>query len=383
MGPNNIEGNSRPLQQKNIFLFIGAILFFGIVFGSLFIFDTLKKDEGKNSQPENYSYGGNLAHIADSNEEYRLAVTLRKDGNYLKAIQMYEEALKKTSSLEERAQIEYEIGATWNFSGDPITAIRTLKKVVENPQYPRILRADAVQLMGEVFYWRSDRVTFDEIFKDEPYRSLLVPGKINTSLKNLFEYASSIYPLAYAELRAAQFYAAKILNVQRAGLTVSSEGLSINEMKSLIRQKIINADRDVENIMKQYPTDVRIYNAQQKKAIIAGLLYLSGDDSFGDPIQLYEDAYRNALVQGYFNQAAFTLFNFASFLVRSGTGNEGKIKNLLTELYTSTDFKKNTSIFQFLKNEEKNVSGAREDILLLAQIDPGFKDFLISLGWKM
>lgn len=384
-GVLNQESQEKKQPRKVFLIVIATFLFLIVIFVGVFLFQKYKSQTIEDVIDIDNPYGlSPAAQLKANNDVYQDARFARDIKDYDKAISLYEDALTNSSNSEVRAQIEYEIGVVQNYMNDPIGAIRRLKTVANNTDYSPLIRAYAIQQMGEVFYWRSDPATFDEIFKDDPYTNMFVPDKPSTSLKNLFEYASSFYPLAYAELKTAQFYANKILNVQTAGLTVSSEGLSIDEMKILIRQKVENAEKDIEDIKKLYPTDTRISSAIQRKAIIAGLIYRAGDPFLGDPRILFEQARQGELIRGNFNQAAFTTYHFASFLAQIGSiGNKEEVQALLEDFYEDGKFAKTTTFYDFLKNEGGAISTSRENILLLAEIDPKFKNLIISLGWHL
>ncbi|MEX1120321.1 MAG: hypothetical protein WEB94_01050, partial [Candidatus Paceibacterota bacterium] len=200
---------------------------------------------------------------------------------------------------------------------------------------------------------------------------------------NIFMYASSIYPLAYSELRVADWYVSDLI----ANEGVSSTGESAEEVKRQIQERVANADLDNERVVKAYPNTSRFGTYLVRKAVVAGKLEQLGDPFLGDPQVLFEAALSRAAIFNSGETISFMMYNFATFLAHNRIENQkDDVVALLQNFYgngryTIDEFEGN-SFFEFLENEQNNVAGTRSDIELLASIDPNFKTMLADkLGW--
>lgn len=384
MDPSSPYQGPGSREEKRPFVVLGASIFVALLVlgGGLYLIGkrALEQDETGVPKETQTPYGGRIAHIGERSDAYRDAVAARQRGEYARALERYEQALAQVSTDEERAQIEYEIALVYNRMRSDAEAIRALKNLVANEKYPNILRAYAAQLMGQIFYNKHEKRTFDLIFVGEPYSSFLVPGDAEASLNNLFEYASSFYPLMYAELRIANWYANQLLRIERGGGNRTE--LSVSQIKDLIRQKIANADRDIEQVKAVYPVDARISNWLQRKAVVLDKMMRLGDSSFGDPEPLFKEALEKAMVWGLYDQAAYTIYHYAVYLARVHPERTSDVRSLLRQLYGVDSPYTGSIFFDFLRNEKENISGARGDVVTLANLDPQFKELLVTLGWS-
>ena len=377
MDPSN---NFRPQSSRSSTLFVWATaIFFFTIFGFLFVLDRMRSDLSGGGRNQNSPYGGSLSRIAETNAPYREALFARRDRQYSRAMERFEVALTQATSDDERAQIEYEIGNLYSLMRNSPEGIRVFKRVAGNTSYPPLLRAYAVQAMGQIFYSRHEEAVFEQIFEGRPYFSLLVSGDVDLSLKNLFEYASSFYPLMYAELRVANWYANELLKVRDGG--TARVQLSSQEMQDLVRQKLENADRDIEQVKSVYPTDSRVSSALQRKAIILDKMERLGNREFGDPEPVFKDAIEKGTVWGYTDQVAYTEYHYAVYLAYVHPERRVDIVSLLQHFYGPSNRYSGSIFFDFIRNERNNLTGAKTDLLLLASIDGGFKEMLELNGW--
>lgn len=140
-------------------------------------------------------------------------IDAKRAGDYEQAVAMYENFEGAGSSVERQAFGAYAVlGAKYRATGDVSAQLEDIARLKagiaasgELRLWPRIkmLNALASQYAASI---RDERV-FNEIFKDEPYRSYLVPGDPDASIFNLFEWSYSLYPSSLAAIHMARWYA--------------------------------------------------------------------------------------------------------------------------------------------------------------------------------
>ena len=226
-----------------------------------------------------------------------------------------------------------------------------------------------------------------------PPRSTLFPYTtlFRSSMKNLFEYASSLYPRAYSELRVAYWYANQLLYYKGKFLDKKDKD-KVVFIKKVIKEKIDSADRDTERLLNAYPNTTQVTSILLRRAVIAGKLELFGDPFLGNPEKLFNQVLQKSIVSNPRDTTAFVIYNFAVFLARGHLDTKrDEIISLLANFYGNGErtikSNKNDKFFEFLRNErnKKNKPGSiRADIELLAKIDSKFKELLnTKLGWNI
>ena len=183
-----------------------------------------------------------------------------------------------------------------------------------------------------------------------------------------------------------KYYVNDLIKNNGAG---SSDGRPASEIKDIIREKVSNADNDIEDLSNEYPTDGRITTYMLRKAILADKLERLNDPFLGDPEILFEQALERARIFSPSSTAAFVMYHFADFLAHNRSiSQKDDIINLLGNFYgeggRTIESGKNKVFFEFLMNEKNDISGARSNIVQLADIDPDFKELLnTKLGWSL
>jgi hypothetical protein len=226
----------------------------------------------------------------------------------------------------------------------------------------------------------------------------------------LFEYATSIYPLAISELRVADWYSSQIVAVTRsatkkvgyqpfefgagdAGVQLSAEAAARGEdftasleklenARAIVVQRLENADIDIQRIEKFPNEQVQLPSIMQRKAIIVGRMQQVGDNSFGDAEDLFKQALALFAASSVPQSDGYARYYYAQFLNDAYGGlRRADINTLLSPLYTS-DIYAGEPVEYFLKNEKENRLNVKAGLTELATMDQGFKSYLISLGWK-
>lgn len=393
-------------KNKNIYILVAGafILLAVIVLGGLYLFFPKEtppflaeiatfKPRIEEPLTEHYPYGESGAFLLREGDEpenrlYRNARSTWKDlKDYDGALKKYEEAFRVVKNQDGRAQIRYEIALIENEAGDPIEAIQILKEVAVMPDISNLIRASAIDQMVQIFYSRGDERIFQEIFSGDLFKDFLSStGSKRTSLVNLLEFGSSFYPLAWSQLEIADWYATGLLlrktDPQNEFAPQPPYRYSEDELKSIIKEKIKNADQDIERLQEVYTSDSRLVGFTYRKAIIASKLERIGDPFLGNAEALFKKALEESRIMGVPITEAFILYGFAVHLAQTEPERSSDIKSLLANFYNSNKFT-SSPFFEFLKNEKANVLNNRDVIELLAQIDPQFKSFLSQLGWDL
>ena len=256
------------------------------------------------------------------------------------------------------------------------------KEIAGNTGNPDRLRANAVQEIGSMFYTYADPKITDEIFKDQSYASLQTKGNVALTYRHLFEYASSLYPLARSELYIAGWYASELLKQSNSNAKTSTKipsEVDAEAYVAIIAQKLKNADHDIEQMRQSSFDDASVPITLSSRASTIGKLDLAGIEAFGTGKDAYQKVLDEYKSRGWTN--GFLHFRYASFLAqKNGESSAGDIRAILAPLYSGDVAYALTG--DFLRKERGNVTGSKEKIILLAGYDSKFKSYLLTLGWK-
>ena len=356
------------MSTKIIYSILGLIL---LSVGGYWVWETYTAPNPVESNKELYS-------DLMSEQDFGKAESFRNASDPRQALLAYKDALPKTRTHEEEGQIKLLIAISTEQSGEYMAAIPLYKEVAANTVYPERIRANAVQYMGLMQSFYGDPKITEEIFKDAPYTSLKAIHD-PVSYRHLFEYASSLYPLALSELRIADWYATAVL-IQGGVLPNTKKTITDEELVSYKLQAtthLANADKEIDRMRGDPLDDSNLPLALMRKAIALGKMERAkvftnvAEQAFGIAQKEYED-------RGW--TSGFLYYNFALYLNQtSGAKRTDLIVRTLSGIYAG---QRDEYAISFLTNERTNVTGSKADIVSLAKVDPKFKDFLISLGWK-
>ena len=319
------------------------------------------------------------AQMLEKNKEFAHAEGLLKSGKYDEAASYFELALDKAEGYKEEGQLKHKLAISQSLGSRPIEGITLLKEVIANENYTPMIRAYAVQQLGHLLSAYNTSEIKDEVFKDEPYKNFLAEGDYPLALRRLYEYSSSFYPLGVPELRIARWYSTEVLKLVQGGGSDEATKNNIERMKSIIRQKLVNADKYLLEISTD--EQARSYTAEvlYRKGAVLGELYLAGDTSFGDPEATFKKALELSAIRA--GQESAAKLRYAVFLAEMyGEERVDDIKKLLSDFYVGTKYA-STNTVRSIKNEKDGTLGNRDDYLLLASMDAQFAQFLRTLGW--
>lgn len=317
--------------------------------------------------------------LLEKNKDFAHAESLLKSQKYDEAAEYFKLALEQAEGSKEEGQLKYKVALSDSRGSNPIEGIRLFKEVASNASYTPMIRAYAVQSIGGLLYSYNTPEVRDEVFKDEPYTSFFIEGDYSLALRRLFEYSSSFYPLGVSELRIAKWYANEILRLSKIETSDEDTNNRIRGMKIIVGQKLSNADAYLTEIAQD--EQVRAYTPEvlYRKGGVLADLYLAGDESFGDP----EVAYRQSIsfVGNSPSAEAAAKLGYAVFLAKMyGEARLDDIRNLLSDFYSGTKYM-STATVRSVGNQKDDMLGSRDSLLLLAELDLQFAQFLRTLGW--
>src|SRR3989344_6437415 len=77
-----------------------------------------------------------------------------------------------------------------------VRGVRILKRLYAEAELYPYARAVAVNKMISVMFAAQNKTVFDEVFRDEPFKSLRAAGDATASIENLANYSIGIFPTA-------------------------------------------------------------------------------------------------------------------------------------------------------------------------------------------
>lgn len=311
----------------------------------------------------------------EADATYASAETLLRAGEYDAARTLYLEALKNVRGPEQEAQILYKIALTETQS-DPRSATVRLKSIVVDAGYPDIQRAYAAQRLGLMFYSVDDKdYLVSQIFADEPYATFYQEGDTLLALRRLFDYASTFYPLAHAELQSAAWYANEIKYADDTNRAELAE-----QYLPIIEQKLANADRDIERMLPLSNPRTLIPGAMYWKAAVTARLDIAGLAFDGE--RAFREALDYILLEGTPEEEAYARYGYAVYLFTDSDkeGSEEEARAIFQPVIENID--DYPAIKRLLADERGDVLEQKDMLVNIAQSWEEFKNILILLGWS-
>lgn len=289
-------------------------------------------------------------------------------------------------------------------SNDNSKSISLFKEVAGDSTYPSFLRADAAAAMADFFMLGShgSSTLASQIFSSEPYVSFAITksGRKNYSLgaRKLYEYASSIYVIPWAEYRIAEWYLKNaILSKLYKIKTVDTD----ENYTTKAEAHILKGDLALEKYNRE--GGIKLYSgyANWIKGFDQAMLWeLKGQEVNRNEAETMFKAALNDLDDGKFGKFAigqkiWANFQYSSFVARTyGVNRKDDILKLNS--YVTTDS------HRYVDEEKKLLYGLHkymfrlgsiavtniqerydyESAKVIARVDPNFRDYLRQLGWK-
>lgn len=311
-------------------------------------------------------------------ERAELIAGLTDSSSTAMRIALYQQALELAADKTQEGHIKYKLGIATLKNHDYLGAVGIFKDIGSDTEYSMFDRAYAVQTIGNIFYNYHDPKIADETFSQELYASLRVQNDIQLSYRHMYEYAASIYPLAMSEARIADWYANDLLLLEAASSSLSNE--VINAHVLIIKNAFVKLDADIARTKDDPNAAVDAPDALLREAIVLGKL---AELKLGDPSDAEKVFEQSRVLQMLIakHPNPYYFFHYSKYLADIyGVAKSSEIKTQLSELYNG-GYTKQDPIINFLTNERNNITNTKSDLKRLAQIDPKFKSFLLTLGW--
>jgi tetratricopeptide (TPR) repeat protein len=313
------------------------------------------------------------------NQDFNSGKEFQKEGDYQEALTSFQSALPQAQDSTQKAQIEFDIAYMTELSGNHLGSIALFKQIVANTSYDPIVRAYSVQELGIIYSSYADTSAIAaEIYKDAPYNSFLVDGDLSTAYRKLYEYSDSIYPLGGSEAHVAQLYSADILT-RLQGATTTPEGAA---EVSLVQQSLQKANADIGRMENDISESATIPDTYMREAIAyANLAAVGATDPSQAEIFFQKALTTNTAID---NPVNFINFYYAGFLATQfGSARASDIQTLLSVYSTKNAanlYQNVPTIFTAARSDPSLVS-IKSSLVLLGEMDSGFKTYLLSLGW--
>lgn len=360
---------------KGIF---GSLALIALVFGAWYLY--FKTPATIEYTVENTP----TAVLVTQNEDYATAIAYENSSKYDLALLSYQKALPIAKDQVQITQIRVKIAFMTERLGNFKDAIAEFKKIAADTSNYAIARAISVQEIGAMYNVYSDansrQIILAETFKDSPYDSFKEDANLNIAYTKLFEYATSLYPLGYSEAFVAYGYAVEI-GTALHGATTTPQG---EAYLSLIRQSVQAADVDIQR-MKLIPGEaVLVPKILIRQGITQALLVAVGA---ADPQQAefyYKSGVAYDITLGN-KPGNLNTYVYAAFLAHQyGNKRSEDIKTLLLPFRIGNDALIYPNVVNFYKMVRMDATLTRDKqrLVQMGRIDPDFKTYLISLGWK-
>ena len=282
----------------------------------------------------------------------------RRTGDYELAVSTYESTINDpTKSSEEKAIATYgAAGAKFHVTGDindRLADVQSLKKIVVDPTISLATRIASLNILAAAYADSGrDPVVFEEMYKDEPFRSYLAPGEPELSSRQLYEWSYSLKPTSLAAVRIAKWYSEQY---------VFNENQTEDTTKAYVALTEDYMNKATALIATEAEKDPTFYESSQYvnylywKAVITGRLSLQKGEPYTSQ---YHDTYDQYIkfAQESLNPLAkeylfYARYNFSLRLFRANDFEATKIQlDLLAKELDALPHPDVTGFVRFLRN---------------------------------
>lgn len=324
-----------------------------------------------------------VGSLMEENSAFVRGSTFQGKSQYAEAAQQYEIALNQTNDVSERGIIKFRLAIAYQSVGDYADAISIWKGIAaDTSSYSRITRAEALQSLALMNSRFGDPKNTELIFSDPPYSALLAKGNEALSYRHLFEYTTTVYPVALSEFYIADWYAGSITKIVSSGDSSTTTASTISSYNENIKERLAAGEKDLSRMRQDPSEQYNLVYSLERKAVVLGKMELIGDTSFGESA---EAAFKATLAEySTLNISAdgTARLQYVYFLARKyGKTRAMDIKNILAPIYQDTTTYRGASIKPFLTNARTHSDRTEKNLVLLASLDSNFKALLVSFGW--
>jgi hypothetical protein len=337
---------------------LGSVILLGVV-GFVFFWYEPNQSSRKNTiqNPVQETLSTSFEDLLRTNDAFAEGERYVKAGNYTEAITAYTRALNTVSTPNERGQTEFKIASAMVRTQDPtmyLSALKNYMAIAANTSFSSLTRAYAVQDMGLLFYRFSDPRITEVIFAEAPYAELSDPDTA-IAYRKLFEYASSIYPLALSEIRIADWYATQLFEAQHTNQPLKSE--LTDEYKKHISERLQSAQID-EARARTSPNEGSVaLSALTRRAVLAGKMQYIGETQYGNFEELFTQAIQIGQLAGSDDGYARALYAYYLLEVYGPTRSVDAAR--LTEVFSSGAYA-SKPVMKFFANERTNTLDSKK-----------------------
>lgn len=294
-------------------------------------------------------------------------------------IELYRQALAQTTDPFQEGHIKYQIAVAYVRNGDYLKAIPLFKEVAAAKEYTRFDRAYAVQAMGNIRFSFDDPSVDQLIFSDSPYSGMVVPNDYVSTYIKLFQYSSSIAPVANSESRIAVLYSQEITRAYATSHSTSTPNIAY--MKDQLQRHVQKANAGIALLRQKQGSEGVLSTSLLRIAVAYGHLAQLGMYSPADAEAAF-DAVKTESIQTNTQPDVFWYVQYSDYLASMyGSKRTNDIVALLSNVYNG-NYSNTDPIMQFLAHEKDNNLGLKPSLIKLASLDPKFKQLLLSLEWE-
>jgi hypothetical protein len=345
---------------------VGIILLVAIIAGGMY---------ARNNNLDSLAAYQNLLK---NNDAFKGALNIYNARDYSKSSAQLQKSIPSIQDPVELGVAQFYLAESFAASGEYEKSITSLKTIAASQKNSAVVRALAVQEMGRLYSVYGDPRIRQAIFADEPYKNIQDPKSTLISLRNIYEYAATIYPLAFSEYRVAGWYANDLL-VAKTAASSQETNSQIEADKTAIASAIDAAKPNMTALQGSAEKDggANYTISLGAYASLAATMRLAGDTTF-DPDAAYQDALSANAKYGI--PDGFTRISYATYLA-SSNADGAKVKSVLDKLFQADLESHGRGLTMSLKISRQNPS-LHASYVKIAKIDSRFKALLISLGWQ-
>ncbi len=319
--------------------------------------------------------------LEEQSATFRQAQVLSKERDYSAALELYAQALEEAQDSAQQSQIRYKIAAMTDLSGNRMGAIDMYKDIATDVSVRPRVRAYAVLMLGRMYILAPDERVHAAIFEGAPFAQMADGVERERAYKNLFEYGSSIAPIALTETYVARWYASELARAKRGEIELSDE--QKEDYKRKVDQKLALARIDGARMAADPNENTFVPPAKAAGAQALGFLHLAGEGEEKAAHDSFAGAFNLSAVYNKPGDDGLVRMRYAFFLTElGGSENMKKAEEILVSMYNSA-YRNSvpTRYLEFLPLSAPHVAEYK-DVVRLAKKISSFQDFLMSLGWN-